>query len=113
MNLKEFENKYFIEYQSIKDNIIFKKICDHINQLEKEIEELSYIDFENKQSNLFSKEKEYQQFVQDLFDSLSNVSDSLSKEEILENLKNYILNWANDYKIKIKINQKPNKLDNY
>lgn len=72
-----------------------------IDKLHEKIDELSdeLIDLTFQVKN--SKETELLEFVRDLFLSLQNVDEKLSKEEIVENLKNYINEFAKNNKLRL------------
>lgn len=49
----------------------------------------------------YNKQDELLEFVRDLYLSLQTVDDKLGKEEMIENLKKYIENFARDNKIEL------------
>ena len=74
---------------------------ERIAELEKQVDELTdkLIDLQFEKN--FDKQNELLEFVRDLFQSLRNVDDKLSKEEIVENLQNYIKEFAKDNNISL------------
>jgi hypothetical protein len=74
---------------------------EKIEELEQKIDDLEtqIIDLTFEQN--YSKEKELLEFVRDLFVSLQNVDEKISKEEIIENLKNYIREFTKNNRINL------------
>ena len=73
----------------MSDQERIEELEQKIDQLESELIDLTFTLNYNKQDELL-------EFVRDLFISLQNVDEKLSKEEIVENLKKYIQNFAKD-----------------
>lgn len=57
------------------------------------------IDLEQEKN--FSKERELLEFIGDLLNSLDNIDNKLSKEEIIENLKEYIREFIKKNNLKL------------
>ena len=70
------------------------KLHDKIDELSDEIIEMTF-----QIAN--SKETELREFLRELYQSLQDVDDKLTKEQIVENLKNYIREFAKDNKINL------------
>lgn len=74
------------------------------NIIQKLMEENDYlrdkiIDLEQEKN--FSKERELLEFIGDLLNSLDNIDNKLSKEEIIENLKEYIREFIKKNNLKL------------
>ena len=69
-----------------------KRIRELEIELDRVTNQLIDLQFESN----YNKQDELLEFVRDLFISLQNVDEKLSKEEIVENLKKYIQNFAKD-----------------
>jgi len=67
---------------------------DKIAELEGKVIDLTFESNYNKQDELL-------EFVQDLYLSLQNVDEKLEKQEIIENLKKYVQNFARDNNIQL------------
>jgi len=74
---------------------------EKIEKLEKQVDDLTtrLIDLTFEMN--YNKETELLEFVRELFVSLQNVGEKLSKEEIIENLKNYIQVFAKDNNLQL------------
>ena len=74
---------------------------EHIEKLQEQVEELTdkLIDLQFELN--YNKQDELLEFVRDLYGSLKDVDEKLSKEEIIENLKKYIQNFTEDNKINL------------
>lgn len=74
---------------------------EKIEKLEKQIDDLTsrLIDITFEQN--YNKETELLEFVRELFVSLQNVDEKLSREEIVKNLKEYIENFVKDNNLQL------------
>jgi 3-dehydroquinate dehydratase len=72
---------------------------EKIAELEKKIDELESQLIDLTFTLNYNKETELLEFVRELFISLQNVDEKLSKEEIVENLRNYIKGFAKNNKL--------------
>ena len=72
---------------------------EKIEELEKKIDELEYKLIDLTFTLNYNKETELLEFVRELLLSLQDVDEKLSKEEIVENLKNYIIKFGEDNKL--------------
>ena len=74
---------------------------EKIEKLEKQIDDLTTRIIDLTFEMNYNKEIELLEFVRELFVSLQNVDEKLSKEEIIENLKNYIRTFAKDNNLQL------------
>ena len=74
---------------------------ENIEALEKQIDDLTSRIIDLTFEMNYNKEIELLEFVRELFVSLQNVDEKLSKEEIIENLKNYIRTFAKDNNLQL------------
>lgn len=74
---------------------------DKISELEDKLDKVTskFIDLTFEMN--YNKETELLEFVRELFLSLQNVDEKLSKEEIIENLKKYIQTFAKDNNLQL------------
>lgn len=75
-----------------EDNSKIKELEEKIDELESQLIDLTF-------TLNYNKEKELLEFVRDLYASLQNVDEKLSKEDIVKNLKKYIQNFAKDNRL--------------
>jgi len=74
---------------------------ENIEALEKQIDDLTTRIIDLTFEMNYNKETELLEFVRELFVSLQNVGEKLSKEEIIENLKKYIQVFAKDNNLQL------------
>jgi len=74
---------------------------EKINELEKQVDDLTTRIIDLTFEMNYNKETELLEFVRELFVSLQNVGEKLSKEEIIENLKKYIQVFAKDNNLQL------------
>ena len=74
---------------------------EKIDELEKQVDDLTtrFIDLTFEMN--YNKETELLEFVRELFVSLQNVDEKLTKEDMIENLKKYIQTFAKDNKLSL------------
>lgn len=74
---------------------------DHIKELELKLDEVTTKLIDLRFEMGYNKQNELIEFVRDLFNSVQNVDEKLTKEEIIENLKNYIREFAKNNKLQL------------